>query len=174
MVVIDSMFLYHLFCRSWPEKWDIDIDGTRGCRHLCTLVLVVQENFFFLTAFWWKVFKSSLDPYFHSSIIEFRIEKKMHTKTVIDLSRDTVGFSCFLGRDWKGVNRNLIVCSKVATGDLNMKFRSKFNHGFINRNCLHCAILKACKGRDMQIFPSKYSKWDFKDFENVQVQHEIN
>ena len=33
-----------------------------------------------------------------------------------------------------------------------MKFRSKFNHGFINRGCLHCAILKACKGRDMQFF----------------------
>ena len=98
----------------------------------------------------------------------------MHTKTVIDLSRDAVGFSCILGRDWKGVNRNLIVSSKVATEDLNMKFRSKFNNGFINRNCLHCAILKACKGRDMQIFPSKYSKWDFTDFENVQVQHEIN
>ena len=30
-----------------------------------------------------------------------------------------------------------------------MKFRSKFNHGFINRGCLHYAILKACKGRDI-------------------------
>ena len=46
-----------------------------------------------------------------------------------------------------------------------MKFRSKFNHGFINPGCLHCAILKACKGH--AIFPSKCSKWDFQDFENV-------
>ena len=35
---------------------------------------------------------------------------------------------------------------------MNTKFRSKFNHGFINRGCLHYAILKACKGRDMQFF----------------------
>ena len=33
-----------------------------------------------------------------------------------------------------------------------MKFRSKFNHGSINRGCLHCAILKAYKARDMQFF----------------------
>ena len=40
-----------------------------------------------------------------------------------------------------------------------MKFRSKFNNGFTNRGCLHCAVLKALynfkekrahKARDMQ------------------------
>ena len=31
-----------------------------------------------------------------------------------------------------------------------MKFRSKFNHGVTNRGCLHSAILKAYKARDMQ------------------------
>ena len=45
--------------------------------------------------------------------------------------------------------------------NLNMKFRSNFNHGFANRGCLHCAVLKALHGfkeksghkaRDMQYF----------------------
>ena len=30
--------------------------------------------------------KSSLNLYFHLSIIEFRIEKKIHTKAVVDVS----------------------------------------------------------------------------------------
>ena len=38
-----------------------------------------------------------------------------------------------------------------------MKFRSKFNHDFINRGCLHCAILKGCKGRDM--FEMRFSRF---------------
>ena len=42
-----------------------------------------------------------------------------------------------------------------------MKYRSEFKHGFTNRDCLHCAILKALHGfrekrvhkaRDMQFF----------------------
>ena len=36
-----------------------------------------------------------------------------------------------------------------------MKFTSKFNHSFTNRGCLHCAILKVYKARDMHFFPSK-------------------
>ena len=45
--------------------------------------------------------------------------------------------------------------------DLNIKVRSHFSHGFINRGCLHCAILKVLhsfkekrtrKSRDMQVF----------------------
>ena len=36
-------------------------------------------------------FKSSLDLYFHPSITEFRIEEKIHTKAVVDVSRDAVG-----------------------------------------------------------------------------------
>ena len=56
---------------------------------------------------------------------------------------------------WETLEGGLVVTfvsSKVVPEDLNMKFRSKFNHDFINRGCLHCAILKACKGRDMQFF----------------------
>ena len=33
-----------------------------------------------------------------------------------------------------------------------MKFRSEFNRSFTNRGCLHCAIVKAYKARDMQFF----------------------
>ena len=33
-----------------------------------------------------------------------------------------------------------------------MKFRSKFNHGFTNRGCLHCAIIYAYKARYVQFF----------------------
>ena len=57
-----------------------------------------------------------------------------------------------------------------------MKYRSEFKHDFTNRDYLHCAaILKALNGsqeknpRSQEIcnFFSKYSKWDFKDFQNV-------
>ena len=33
-----------------------------------------------------------------------------------------------------------------------MKLGSKFTYGFTKRACLHCAISKAYKGRDMQFF----------------------
>ena len=36
-------------------------------------------------------FKSSFDLYFHPSIIEFRMEEKLHTKIVVDVSRDAGG-----------------------------------------------------------------------------------
>ena len=59
--------------------------------------------------------------------------------------------------------------------DLNMKFISKFNHRFTNRG-FHCAILKALysfkekkisQGKRNTNFPSKCSKCDFQDFQNV-------
>ena len=63
----------------------------------------------FLLFFWWQkiAFKSSPDLYFHSSIIEFRIEEKIHTKAVSEVSRDPGG-RIFLGEIRKGVNRNLL------------------------------------------------------------------
>ena len=33
-----------------------------------------------------------------------------------------------------------------------MKFISKFNHGFLNRGCWHCALLTTYKARDVQLF----------------------
>ena len=58
--------------------------------------------------------------------------------------------------------------------DLNIKFISKFNDGVTDRGCLHYAILNALYGfkqkrahKVREIFPSKYSKGDFQDFENV-------
>ena len=56
-----------------------------------------------------------------------------------------------------------------------MTYRSKFKHGFTNRGCLHCTNLKAlhnCHEKTAQvkgyvIFPSKFPKWDFQDFQNI-------
>ena len=51
-----------------------------------------------------------------------------------------------------------------------MKFRSKFNRGFNNRDCLHCAIVKALyslkekinpQGKIYVIFLLKCSEGDF-------------
>ena len=49
------------------------------------------------------------------------------------------------------------VSSNIVPEDLNIKFRSKFNHGFTNRGCLQCGILKAHKARAM--FKMKFSKF---------------
>ena len=35
---------------------------------------------------------------------------------------------------------------KTVPEDLNLKFRSKFNHSFTNHGCLHYAALKALSG----------------------------
>ena len=50
-------------------------------------------------------------------------------------------FYCF-SSDKKQLLKALLTCTKAVPVDLNMKFISKFNHGFTNRGCLHCAILK--------------------------------
>ena len=44
-----------------------------------------------------------------------------------------------------------------------------------NRGCLQWAIYsKSLQGTRYAIFLSKYSKWDFQDFENVEIKHEIH
>ena len=62
--------------------------------------------FFFIFYFFYgdkeKAFKSSPDLHFHPSIFEFRIEEKIHTKTVVDVSRDA-GERIFLGEIRNGV-----------------------------------------------------------------------
>ena len=35
-----------------------------------------------------------------------------------------------------------MVSNKAVPDDLNLRFRSKFNHDFTNHGCLHCVILK--------------------------------
>ena len=52
-------------------------------------------------------FKSSLDLYFHPSISEFKMEEKMRTKVLVDVSRGTGG-RIFLGEIREGVSRNLL------------------------------------------------------------------
>ena len=63
-----------------------------------------------------------------------------------------------------------------------MKFRSKLNHGFTNRGCLHCAILtlycfkkeraRAQKARDMEFLLQNVEH--FQVYENNQKQDEIH
>ena len=79
----------------------------------------VEENFmqrlsaFFLSFFLSdkKVFQSSLDLYFHPSITEFRIEEKIHTKAVVDMSSGAEG-RVFLF-SWEGVSRSLLSLVKL-------------------------------------------------------------
>ena len=54
-------------------------------------------------------FYSFIIEYFCFSWLQFRIEEKIHTKAVVDVSRG-VGrrFFCFSGRGWKGVRRKLL------------------------------------------------------------------
>ena len=73
---------------------------------------------------------------------------------------------------WERLGRG---SSKAAPEVLDMKYRSEFKHGFTNRDCLQCAILKALhcfQKKEPTIlgicnFPSKCSKGDFQDFQNV-------
>ena len=101
-----------------------------------------MQSVCFLVDFLWN---SSFIP------IEFGVKEKIPTKTIVDVSRGTGGrvfpfFSETLG----GGQQEPIFSSKAVPEDLIMKFRSKLNHGFTNRGCLHCAILKTYKARDMQ------------------------
>ena len=46
---------------------------------------------------------------------------------------------------WGKLGRGLsetIFSTKTLPGILDMKYRSEFKHGFMNRRCLHSAILK--------------------------------
>ena len=69
----------------------------------------------FFEFFWWQkiVFKSSLDLYFHPSITEFRVEEKIHTKVVVNVSRDARG-RIFLGKIREGVSGNLLSRVKLC------------------------------------------------------------
>ena len=87
-------------------------------------------------------------------------------------------FYCFSFGDKKQILKALLTRTKAVPVDLNAKLISKFYYGFTNCDCLHCAILKALYGfmekiekspqrKRNAIFPSKCSKCDFQDFENV-------
>ena len=108
-VVINSMSIYHfidpnLRVETIFEKDEAKENGGVDCKialvhkYLYTLVLKVEENLMqslsaLLLFFGDKkiAFKSSLDQYLHPFIIEFRIEEKIHNKTVVDVSRGTGG-----------------------------------------------------------------------------------
>ena len=58
------------------------------------------------------VFKNSLDLYFHPSVNEFRVEEKIHTNVVLDVSRGAGG-RIFLGEIRERVSRNLLSTVKL-------------------------------------------------------------
>ena len=48
---------------------------------------------------------------------------------------------------------------------MSIKFRSKYNHGFTNRGCVHCAILKALYGfKEKETTRQKIRNFSFKFF----------
>ena len=95
-------------------------------------------------------FKNSLDLYLQTLITEFfwftelqfKIERKIHIKAVVDVSRGS-GIRVFLWRTWRRSWQETTVSSKTVRQDLNLKFRSIFNRAFSNHGCFHCAVLKA-------------------------------
>ena len=112
------MFIYHFvdpdlrvetFFKKDEAAENGGVDFKMGYRYFCTLVLKVEENFMqslctLLYFFGGKkiAFKSSLDLYFHPSIIEFRIEGKIHTEAVVDVPRG-IGGRVFLGETGRGL-----------------------------------------------------------------------
>ena len=48
-----------------------------------------------------------------------------------------------------------------------MKYRSEFKHGFTNRGCLHCAILKALHSfQEKRAHKSRDKQFFFQDVQN--------
>ena len=72
-------------------------------KNVCFLIIFF---FFFFFFFLWQeiAFKSSLDLYFHPSIIEFRMEEQIHTKGVVGVCLEVLeeGFS------WERLGRGLV------------------------------------------------------------------
>ena len=92
------------FCWFWPEGLDI------SCKWLIKISCKFQENVCFSIVFFGDkkiTFKSSLDLHFYPSIFEFRMEEKIHTTTVVDVSTGAGG-RIFLGEIREGVTRNLL------------------------------------------------------------------
>ena len=163
--VISSVFVYHLDDPDLRVEIIFTKQGTtenKRYRHLCTLVLAVEENSrqslsALLLLFWWFFVE-----FFWFAYLEFKIEEKMHIKAVMLLiCLEVLGeqFFCFPGGDWEGVCRKLL--SKTEPEVLNITYIPEFKHGVTNHCCLHCAILKdlhgfhwkkAHKSRDMQCF----------------------
>ena len=83
-----------------------------------------------------KAFISSLDLYFQFSIVEFRVEEKIHTKAVIDVSGGAQKRVFLIS--WERLRegkKKPNFSNKFLPEDLNMKFRSKFIHLLIVAIC---------------------------------------
>ena len=110
-------------------------------------------------------FKSPFNLYSNPFIIEFfssKLKKRYRLRLLLMcLEALGEGFALF---SWEILQRGLqetVVSSKAVPKVWNMTYISEFKHGFTNRGCLHCAILKALhsfiikrahKLRDIQFF----------------------
>ena len=125
-VVIDSLFVYHFIdpdlrvktffqkrwsCRKW-RRWF----QNRGCRHLCTLVLKVEENImqslsaplFCLTGDRKYLLKALLTCTFIPSLLNSKWRKNYTLRLLLTyLEALEEEFSCFPRRDWEGDRSNL-------------------------------------------------------------------
>ena len=104
-VVIDSMFVYPILLI--PDR---SVNWVRHFMEMSEKIFMqilrkcLLSYFFLVTKI---AFKSSLDLYFHPSIIEFRMGEKIHNKVVVDVSR-SAGGRVFLWEIREGVRRNLL------------------------------------------------------------------
>ena len=106
----NRQFICLPFSWFWPEGWDI------SCKCLIKISCKFQENVCFSIVFFGHkkiTLKSSLDLCFHPSIFEFRMEGKIHTRPVVDVSRGAGG-RIFLEETKEGVIRNLLSPVKLC------------------------------------------------------------
>lgn len=125
----------------------------RGCKYLCRLLLVVEENLMkSLFAFcWqrngfqklsWSTLHTLITEFFWFAELQFKIARKIHIKASVDESRSS-GVRVFLWGTWRRSWQETMVSSKTVPQDLNVKFRSTFNRAFTNHGYFHRAVLKA-------------------------------
>ena len=68
--------------------------------------------------------------------------RKRHTLRLFLMYLEALGKGVSWGRLGRVSRKLSFLVGKAVTEDLNLKLRSKFNQGFTNYDCLHCAILK--------------------------------
>ena len=79
-------------------------------------------------------------------VIEFKIKEKMHIEAIKFLMCLEVLEERGFLFSWERLGMGFWetnISSKAIPKMLNMKYKSEFKHGFTNRRCLQCAILKA-------------------------------
>ena len=109
---------------------------------------------------WQKIaFKSFPDLNFLPSIIEFRMEEKIHTKAVGDVSRGAGG-RIFLWEIRQGVSRNLSSQLKLYE----MTWKWNLDQNLIIAWLFALCYFKSLQGKKYAVFLSKCVTWRFSRF----------